>query len=115
MATAWTGPELKAVSIAYSTIGMSAAIKASRGRSSDVIKRMMCDASIKCATSSSSFLKAVERRWYAEDIATMFELQANGTKASLIAEYMNTTISAIYSAMQSAGKNGFDKFPMRNI
>lgn len=114
MNKSWTGPELKAVSIAYSTIGMNAAIKASCGRSGDVIKRKMCDISNKCATSNASFLKAVERKWYAEDIAIMFELQANGTKASLIAEYMNTTKSSIYSAMQSAARFGFEKYPLRN-
>lgn len=114
MAKAWTSKEVKACSLIYSSSGIQAAMKSTGRTRPSVLNKMTEINNTSAWKPMTSNLKAITRKFYAEDIAKMFEFSSSGLKASLIAEYFNTTISSIKSTMCLARKNGFDAYPMRN-
>ena len=112
MAKAWTGQEIKACSLIYSTQGVKPAM-AHTGRSKPSVIEAMRSAGVKCFNSAGA-IRPQPRKWWAEDIATMFELIECGLKYSIIAEYFNSTTGSITAAIHYAKKNGFDAYPLRN-
>ena len=113
MAKAWTLKEVKACSLIYSSRGIQAAMKSTGRTRHSVLNKMKEMNNTTTWKPMTSNLKAITRKFYAEDIAKMFEFSSSGLKSSLIAEYFNTTISSIRSTMCLARKNGFDAYPIR--
>jgi hypothetical protein len=109
----WTTREQKDCASAYSTQGLGAAI-AVTGRTREAIYRMMGKMGVRSAHIRSSNIKKKDRQWYAEDAAMMMELSYSGITSNLIAEYFNTSASAIRNVMSLAKAEGFDAYPLRN-
>ena len=109
MAKAWTNPEIKLCSAAYAKGGLEQA-KLAVDRSMASIITTMSYAGIKAPVNAGRKIQ----KYYAEDIALMFEMANCGLKHSVIGEYFNTTRAAIKFTIHNARKNGLDAYPMRN-
>tara|TARA_R110000744_G_scaffold380326_3_gene500730 strand:- start:3795 stop:4142 length:348 start_codon:yes stop_codon:yes gene_type:complete len=110
----WTGVEQKTCSTIYTTEGLQAAMKYT-GRSRHSVKHKMKELGVSSTYDRSQTLKFIERKFYAEDIAVMFEMVADGVKSSIIGEYFNTTSISIRSTMCLARKNGIQMYPKRTL
>lgn len=53
------------------------------------------------------------QKWFAEDIANIFELLSQGLKISEIATYIGITDGSLKYLLVTAKKNGFDAYPKR--
>ena len=114
MAKAWTPKEVKDCSLIYSDSGIQAAMKSTGRSRHSVLNKMKEINNTSTWKPMTRNLKSITRKLYAEDVAKMFEFSSSGLKASLIAEYFNTTANSIRSTMCLARKNGFDAYPLRN-
>ncbi len=56
----------------------------------------------------------MSRRWFAEDVAFIFECKAIGVSDKIIASEINSTEAAVSSIVTNARKNGFDSYPKRS-
>jgi hypothetical protein len=105
----WTTREQKDCAFAYSTQGLDAAIAATGRNKFSIITKM---SRLNCRSPSNSGRKI--QKYFAEDVAFIFEMISCGLTQSLIAEYYNTTRSAIKALVFRANKHGFDAYPLRN-
>ena len=116
MATAWTGREEKDCTLIYSDSGLQAAMDSTGRTKYSVLNKMRELGKFKpSGYDVSRNLKSIVRKFYAEDVARMFEFSDSGIKSSVIAEYFNSTSDSIRSTMKLARKNGMNTYPMRNI
>ena len=105
MTIQWTGPLEKRCIEAYTSLGIREAMRVSGATISGVRNKM------KSFGISSTFKK--QNKFWAADIAAMFEMKANGLNSNLIAEYFNSSGGTIRKVMSLAAKNGFAAYPMR--
>jgi Zn ribbon nucleic-acid-binding protein len=105
----WTTREQKDCAAVYSTHGIEAAMTTT-GRSRSSIISKMSTLGCNCPINKGHRT----RQYYAEDIASIFEMISCGLTQALIAEYYNTTRAAIKSLVFSAKQSGFDAYPLRN-
>lgn len=116
MAKAWTGKEQAECSSIYDSIGLSAAMNATGRSRYSVVNKMKELGKFKPSNYNTiKNLKPVKRKFYAEDVASMFEMAGCGVKSSIIAEYFNTTSISIRSTMSIARKKGFEAYPLRSL
>lgn len=57
--------------------------------------------------------KQGERKWYAEDLAEMFEMQADGKTGQEIADLFKIERRTVYVIFYQAKKHGFDLYPKK--
>lgn len=55
----------------------------------------------------------LKRRWFAEDVALAFEMQADGIELWAIAHHYGTTTHVLSNVMSQARKYGMGKYPSR--
>lgn len=113
MAKPWTVKEQKICSIAYSTEGVEAAMKAT-GRSKQSVYWRMQKLGVASLRRPEDSLNKNERKWFRDDIAKAFEMSVSGLSAGIIAEYFDSTAGAIRGAISLAKNKGFDAYPLRN-
>jgi hypothetical protein len=109
----WTTREEKKCAVAYSTLGLDAAVRITK-RSKLSVYRKMCESKVRSAHYRGNNFKKEQRRWFREDIGFIFELMASGLNSEVIAEYYDTTSSSIRGAVALAKQGGFDAYPLRN-
>ena len=114
MAKPWTSKEQKLCSELYSAGGLPLAMESIDRSNTSIITRMS-KLNVKSPISSVENLDPlINGRWYAEDVAKIFELASAGIKHSIIAEYFNTAKRNIEKILYNARKNGFDAYPLRS-
>lgn len=115
MAKSWTGKEQKACALIYKVNGLDVAMKYTNRSRHSVIHKMKELGKFQLSKYDvTKNLKPIARKFYAEDVANMFELANSGIKSSIIGEYYNTTSESIRSTMSLARKNGLSMYPLRS-
>ena len=109
MAKQWTNKELDRCAKAYEEGGINLA-RTVIDRSDDAIYHQMSENRIYVFEANER--KGRTRRWFAEDIADIFELSQNKTRKE-IADMYKTTVSNICLLINNAMKNGFNEYPLR--
>lgn len=104
----WKANELNKCKILYSTRGLKSAVRFTR-RTPRAVRNQMFLMGVKCKNQSPIKLQT-PLNFTVDDVALMFEFSASKVKRSLIAEYMDCSVSLIDKTMNKAKKYGMAKF-----
>lgn len=113
MAIEWTKRLENQCSDLWRTGRSTEAVELVGGTKTAVYKRMT-EMKVKSSFNPINNLKPRIRKFFANDVALMFELSASDLKSSLIGEYFNCSASTIRKAISNAKQHGFEKYPLRN-
>lgn len=115
MAKPWTGKEQKACALIYKVNGLAVAMEYTGRSRHSVINKMKEMGEFQLSKYDvTKNLKPIARKFYAEDVANMFELASDGIKSSIIGEYYDTSSESIRSTMSLARKHGLNMYPLRS-
>ena len=103
----WTGPMIKKATKLYIKGGSTLVL-----REMGIKRPLVIDKMFNLGVKTE--YKKVQRRFYAEDIAAMFEFRSLGLSFEDIAVGFKSTANSIKTMLVDARKNGFDAYPMRS-
>lgn len=106
----WSRDEVKELAAMYSVLSPSDCAK-----KLDRTVRSVIGKAFEQGLSSPFNRVGEKRRFYAEDVAKMFELKSAGMNRNDIGQIFNASGGIISTTISKAKKQGFDRFPKREL